>query len=327
MNIIMENFATILTLAVLICLIGYVLDGMSYRKTRKHLMKVFTAQTETDADRNAYADRLLAAYDGKVKKSMEATMLSAQNKLNAREHLSGSELYWAKRPVYPRERIYEFFGGMFWVLFVVWFVRSFLWEPFQIPSASMEPTLQNGDFILTSKYAYGIRLPITNTKIIPIGEVQRGDVVVFHYPKNPKIDYIKRIVGLPGDHIVVDHGRLTVNGEKVAYENLNIVHHGHDNHMPYDVYQEALPGKTHRVQFAQNTQINDYIFASSTYHDFTVPEHSYFAMGDDRDNSEDSRFWGFVPEKNLVGKALFIWMNSDCITLKGYCSRIGQGIK
>lgn len=319
MNIIMEHFEQILTFAVIICFIFYLLDGRHYRRIRTHLYKVLRKGSETDTDRNTYAERLAAAGSAGIRKKYQAVWDSAQRKLNARDPLRGGELYWAKRPVHPKEKVYEFFGGMFWVLLVVWFVRSFLWEPFQIPSASMEPTLQNGDFILTSKYAYDIRLPVLHKKLFTLGAVHRGDVIVFRFPVNPKIDYIKRVIGIPGDHIRFDHGRVWVNGTFATLTALNEEHISHDNHLPYLVYRENLPGHPHQVQFVKDRRRAIPFIGS-----FTVPPGKYFAMGDNRDNSGDSRVWGFVPQENLVGKALFIWMNSDCLFGKGFCSRIGR---
>lgn len=318
----MENFELILTLAVLLCFIFYVLDGRSYRKERTRLLKVFLAGKETDDDRNRYSDRLMAAYNHGIRKKHKTLFSGTQTAINLRAPLNKAQLFWAQRPVYPRERFYEFFGGMFWVLFIVWSLRSFIAEPFQIPSASMEPTLQNGDFILTNKYAYGIRLPVLHTKILSTGEVKRGDVAVFRFPKNPKINYIKRIVGVPGDVIRYDQGRISVNGKEVALTPLNKIHQGHDDHRDYVVFEEALPDHAHQVQFVQDRR-----YANRMRGEVTVPEGQYFAMGDNRDNSEDGRFWGFVPDENLVGRALFIWMNSDCVTGKGFCDRIGNTIQ
>ncbi len=322
MNTVMEHFEQILTAAVVLCFVFYLLDGRSYRKTRKHLYKVLRNGKASDTDRNAYADRLMTASSAGIRKKHKAAWKSAQTQLNTRNPLRGNELYWARRPVYAKEKVYEFFGGMFWVLFAVWFMRSFLWEPFQIPSASMEPTLQNGDFILASKYAYTIRWPVLHKKIISLGEVAHGDVIVFRYPREPKINYIKRVIGIPGDHIRFDHGRVWVNGKMAVLTAINEEHIGHDDHLPYLVYHEDLPGHAHRVLFAADIRRN-IPFSGA----FTVPPGKYFAMGDNRDNSSDSRVWGFVPEENLVGKALFIWMNSDCLIGKGFCKRIGKAIE
>ena len=198
----MTHFELILTVTVIICFIFYLIDGRSYRKTRKRLYRAFKTGTETQEDRIAYATRLATVIQGKgVRRKHQNAFDRAQHALTQQSPLKGAELYWLKHPVYPQEKIIEFFGGMFWVLFTVWFIRSFMWEPFRIPSGSMEPNLYDGDFILTSKYSYGIKLPVLRTTLIPTGSVQRGDVIVFRYPENPSLHYIKRVIGLPGDHI------------------------------------------------------------------------------------------------------------------------------
>lgn len=336
MQKIMENFELLLTLAVLICFIFYLIDSKGYLKERRYLLKTFKGGAETDADRNRYAMRLTQAMqNGGISRKLRPAYDAAQAHINNRQPLSGQELHWAAHPVYPKEKFIEFFSGMFWILFIIWLVRSFLWEPFQIPSASMEPTLQNGDFILTSKYSYGLRLPVTHHKILPIGDVKRGDVVVFRYPPNPKINYIKRIVAVGGDKIVFSNGQIAVNGELVPLADADISRFGHDNGQRYIVANETLNGKSHQIQFNQNPMFRmnaarqahssqPFMFQDSS--EITVPEGHYFAMGDNRDDSVDSRFWGFVPEANIVGKALFIWLNSDCIMGKGHCNRIGKSI-
>ena len=173
----MTHFELILTVTVIICFIFYLIDGRSYRKTRKRLYRAFKTGTETQEDRIAYATRLATVIQGKgVRRKHQNAFDRAQHALTQQEPLKGAELYWLKHPVYPQEKFIEFFGGMFWVLFTVWFIRSFMWEPFRIPSGSMEPNLYDGDFILTSKYSYGIKLPVLRSTIIPTGSVQRGDV-------------------------------------------------------------------------------------------------------------------------------------------------------
>nr|WP_281268186.1 signal peptidase I [Suttonella ornithocola] len=281
--------------------------------------------------------RLIEAQQNGVKKRLRTTLLSANTKLNTRKPLDAKELYWATHPVYPKEKFIEFFGGMFWILFIIWIVRSFLWEPFQIPSASMEPTLQKGDFILVDKYRYGLRLPISHTKILPLGTVKRGDVAVFRYPKNPKIAYIKRIIALPGDEVIIKDGTFVINGHPLMLTSLNQPRFGHeDKSQKYDVYKENIDGKEHLTQFTQNSayrvnaalaQLNRQPFQLPEGVAFIVPENEYLAIGDNRDASADSRFWGFVPDANLVGKATRIWMNSDCILLRGQCNRIGKKIE
>lgn len=201
----------------------------------------------------------------------------------------------------------EYARSFFPVLFLILLFRSFLAEPFKIPSGSMMPTLLVGDFILVNKFAYGMRLPVTNTKILDIGQPHRGDVFVFRYPKNPAENYIKRVVGLPGDEITYRNKMLFVNGEQVAVSDLGTYHGPKDNGRNLDgalLRQEDLGGVEHRiVEIPQR--------GAGYEGTWKVPAGEYFAMGDSRDNSEDSRVWGFVPEQNLVGPAFVIWMNFD----------------
>jgi signal peptidase I len=201
----------------------------------------------------------------------------------------------------------EYARSFFPVLLVILLFRSFLAEPFKIPSGSMMPTLLVGDFILVNKFAYGLRLPVLNTKIFSVGEPKRGDVFVFRYPENPKEDYIKRVVGLPGDEITYRNKTLFVNGQEVAETPLGPYTGAMEPGRRMDgaqVKQENLGDVEHRIMEMPQVWVG---------HEGTwkVPEGHYFAMGDNRDNSADSRFWGFVPEANLVGKAFLIWMNFD----------------
>jgi signal peptidase I len=328
----MTHFELILTVTVIICFIFYLIDGRSYRKTRKRLYRAFKTGTETQEDRIAYATRLATVIQGKgVRRKHQNAFDRAQHALTQQSPLKGAELYWLKHPVYPQEKIIEFFGGMFWVLFTVWFIRSFMWEPFRIPSGSMEPNLYDGDFILTSKYSYGIKLPVLRSTIIPTGSVQRGDVIVFRYPENPSLHYIKRVIGLPGDHIRYDHDHVWINDEAQPLEPTGetreiIREYGERSYrIPAAIYEETLTGYgKHRAQlYPENPNTRPGMVEGS----LTVPAGHYFVMGDNRDDSEDSRAWGFVPEKNLVGKATFIWMNSNCILGKGDCNHIGKSIR
>lgn len=201
----------------------------------------------------------------------------------------------------------ELSRSFFPIILIVLLVRSFVVEPFRIPSGSMMPTLLIGDFILVNKFAYGIRLPVLNNKIIDTGEPQRGDVIVFRYPENPSIDYIKRVVGVPGDHIVYHNKVLYINGEKAPQNYVGSYIGGGSGARMTGAHRlhENLLGTEHDILVmpGRNTNVKDY--------SFVVPEGQYFAMGDNRDNSSDSRVWGTVPEKNLVGKAFMIWMNWD----------------
>lgn len=210
------------------------------------------------------------------------------------------------------------------IFIIVLILRSFLVEPFRIPSGSMMPTLLVGDFILVNKFTYGIRLPVLNTKIIPISEPKRGDVVVFRYPENPTIPYIKRVVGLPGDHIVYHNSTKVVyiNGEPIPQKFLGSYQGvGEGSGMTgADEKIENLTGVEHSILMYSNR-----IFSADTpYMDITVPPGHYFVLGDNRDNSRDSRFWGTVPEENLIGKAFLIWMSWD----RGvHWERIGRSIQ
>ena len=328
----MTHFELILTITVLVCFVVYLIDGHSYRKTRKRLYRAFKRDNFSPEDRLVYAIRLATVLQSRrgVSRKHQKAFDSAQNKLTNGEPLSGGELYWLKHPVYPQEKFIEFFGGMFWVLFAVWFIRSFLWEPFRIPSGSMEPNLYDGDFILTSKYSYGIKLPVLRSTIIPTGSVQRGDVIVFRYPQNPSLHYIKRVIGLPGDHIRYDHDQVWINGEAQPLEPVGETREitreyegGLKITIPAVTYKETLGGREHLAQlYPQHPNTRPGMVEGS----LTVPEGHYFVMGDNRDDSEDSRAWGFVPEANLVGKATIIWMNSNCLLGKGECNHIGKTI-
>jgi len=212
----------------------------------------------------------------------------------------------------------EYTAGLFPVIFVVFMVRSFVAEPFKIPSGSMMPTLLNGDLILVNKFAYGIRLPIVHTKVVPVGLPERGDVMVFRYPLDPSIDYIKRVIGLPGDEVVYARRRLTINGEEVP-----LVPDGEffdaESLSFSPQYLETLGEKRYKIltNLEKPSAISPQSFTrfrdKCTYNSdglrCTVPEGHYFVMGDNRENSLDSRYWGFVPEGNIVGKAFLIWMN------------------
>ena len=219
-------------------------------------------------------------------------------------------------------------AGLFPVIAAVFFLRSFLFEPFKIPSGSMIPTLHIGDLILVNKFHYGIRLPVLNHKVIDGHPVERGDVMVFRYPPKPSLDYIKRVVGVPGDKIAYINKVLTINGQLVS--KLSVPEFFDADTMRYSKqFEEAMPiGSTpaqmknlriHRLLNDDRVPnfvsgINDFAFKDNCSYtvegvECTVPEGHYFMMGDNRDNSMDSRYWGFVPDQNIVGKAFFVWMN------------------
>ena len=209
-------------------------------------------------------------------------------------------------------------AGLFPVIAIVFVLRSFLFEPFKIPSGSMIPTLWVGDLILVNKFTYGVRLPVIHTKITEGKKPQRGDVMVFRYPPQPTLDYIKRVVGLPGDEVAYLNKRLTINGKEVPTE--AVPDFFEEDAMRYfKQYQEQLGAHTHRllnnpeapafVQGASNFAYRDNCLYSVEGVVCKVPEGHYFMMGDNRDNSLDSRYWGFVPDANIVGRAFFVWMN------------------
>lgn len=263
------NLPLILTLAVLISGLVWLFDALVLARPRK---------------------QKLAA----VEQQFQGMALDTEQQKTAFEE---AKLVAAKEPL-----LVEYSKSFFPVLFIVFFLRSFLVEPFQIPSGSMIPTLEVGDFILVNKFAYGVRAPVLNTEIIPIGKPQRGDVMVFFPPHQPEIYYIKRVIGLPGDHISYNNHRLTLNG-KVIEEKLIA----------------ALPAGAPVLRMVSE-KIDDKEFTTykhlqpsrlSVQGSWVVPEGHYFMMGDNRDNSLDSREWGFVSEDAIVGKAFAVWMHWD----------------
>ncbi|AMO22102.1 signal peptidase I [Ramlibacter tataouinensis] len=209
-------------------------------------------------------------------------------------------------------------AGLFPVILAVFVLRSFLFEPFKIPSGSMIPTLLVGDLILVNKFAYGVRLPVIHTKLTEGTSPQRGDVMVFRYPPKPSLDYIKRVVGVPGDEVAYLNKRLTINGKPVSKEPVSDFF-DEDAMAYYKQYEEVLGTRRHRILnddkgAAFVPGVENFPNQGNCRYSLEgvvckVPEGHYFMMGDNRDNSADSRFWGFVPDRNIVGKAFFIWMN------------------
>ncbi|HET7731050.1 MAG TPA: signal peptidase I [Usitatibacter sp.] len=232
----------------------------------------------------------------------------------------------------PEPVVVDMARAFFPVIVVVFLIRSFWVEPFKIPSGSMKPTLLVGDFILVNKYTYGIRLPVLNRKVVEVNPIRRGDVVVFRYPADPSVDYIKRVVGVGGDKVVYRGKRLTINGEAIPVQSNGYYTDAELNYLRLPTFVEKLGEKPHQMmvvpaqppvdlaqvrQFAQrgNCEYNDDGFSC------TVPAGHYFMMGDNRDQSSDSRYWGFVPDDHVKGRAFLVWMNF------GDFKRIGNGIE
>ena len=209
-------------------------------------------------------------------------------------------------------------AGLFPVILIVFLLRSFLFEPFKIPSGSMIPTLLVGDLILVNKFDYGVRLPVINQKIIANKDPARGDVVVFRYPPDPRVDYIKRVVGLPGDEIAYLNKVLTINGQRIETAPLADFY-DEDSRRYAQHFSEKLAGVEHRILIDRDRPAfipgaQDFPNGGACHYSgegvtCKVPAGHYFMMGDNRDNSVDSRYWGFVPDRNLVGRAFFVWMN------------------
>ncbi|MCE1160668.1 MAG: signal peptidase I [Burkholderiales bacterium] len=253
----------------------------------------------------------------------------------------------AVRAALARPAWLEYTAGLFGVIALVFVLRSFIVEPFRIPSGSMLPNLYVGDFILVNKYTYGLRMPITNDVIVPMNQPKKGDVVVFQFPPDPSQSYIKRVVGVPGDVVRYENKVLTVNGqtyqqmpksgiipdaEYPTYPNTNkpvlgviMTKAAEEGAVTHDILtiekQPTInPNGLSEYPFSKNTSACTY-FPNNTGMECKVPAGQYLMMGDNRDNSTDGRYWGFVPEQNIVGKAYFVWMNFS------HLSRIGTSIQ
>ena len=212
---------------------------------------------------------------------------------------------------------YEIAKFLFPIFAVVLIVRGFLVEPFQIPSGSMLPTLESGDFILVNKFSYGLRLPLGHQKFLDLGSPKRGDVIVFRYPEDPSIDYIKRVIGVPGDKIRYQNKQLFINGEAIPLLALDT----YEKNKAFVELEEKLGDLTHHILLSKNYNNMAQVI------EVEVPEGKYFALGDNRDNSRDSRYWGFVPDENLKGRAFMIWLHKAEGEWPSQWSRIGTIIE
>ncbi|HEY1102072.1 MAG TPA: signal peptidase I [Burkholderiaceae bacterium] len=252
--------------------------------------------------------------------ALETQMVERRHALSAQgiQQDDGSNLAEAKARLIMQPWWLDWTAGLFPVIAIVFILRSFLFEPFKIPSGSMIPTLLVGDLILVNKFHYGLRLPVLNTKITEGTPPARGDVMVFHYPPKPSLDYIKRVVGLPGDEVAYLNKQITINGKPASKGTLPDFF-DEDSLRYFKQFEENLGNHKHRLlndadRPAFISGADDFAFRKNCNYSAEgvvckVPAGHYFVMGDNRDNSLDSRYWGFVPDQNIVGRAFLVWMN------------------
>jgi signal peptidase I len=285
------NFALLLLLATVVTGVYWVAERLVFLPRRRR---------EADALERQVAQR------SETLRSQGITQVDAPNIAEGRQRLL-MQPWWL-----------DWTAGLFPVILAVFVLRSFLFEPFKIPSGSMIPTLLIGDLILVNKFTYGLRLPVANTKITEGNAPQRGDVMVFRYPPKPSLDYIKRVIGVPGDEVAYLNKKLTINGKPVDKRALSDFFD--EDGMRYSrQFEETIDARSYRVLNDEDRPafipgVEDFSFKQNCRYSVEgvvckVPDGHYFMMGDNRDNSLDSRYWGFVPERNIVGKAFFVWMN------------------
>jgi signal peptidase I len=285
------NFSLLLFVLTVVTFAYWLAERLHFKPAREKAAARLESQAQ--ARRADLASRGIHQVDGDV---------------NAAKHQLLAQPWWL-----------DWTAGLFPVILIVFLLRSFLFEPFKIPSGSMIPTLHVGDLILVNKYHYGIRLPVINKKIVAHHDPQRGDVMVFRYPLNTGIDYIKRVVGLPGDEVAWLNQRLSINGQPLALQPKD-QYYDDEAHRYSPHFAEKLGAVEHDIlvdprrppfvrpmeEFTTHRELCRYNAEGVVC---KVPPGHYFMMGDNRDNSQDSRFWGFVPDENIVGRAFFVWMN------------------
>jgi signal peptidase I len=294
------NFSLLLFILTVVTLAYWLAERFVFAPRR--LAAVRTLETETQTRREMLAKQGIAKVD--------------DNTAEARERLL-AQPWWL-----------DWTAGLFPVILIVFLLRSFLFEPFKIPSGSMIPTLLVGDLILVNKFDYGVRLPVINKKIIQNRDPQRGDVVVFRYPKDPTTDYIKRVVGVAGDEVSFRNQQLYVNGQPQALTPLPPPGFYDEDTLRYSPeFTEKLGTVAHNILLNPQAQPQygneDFPFRENCRYSAEgvtckVPPGHYFMMGDNRDNSQDSRYWGFVPDENIVGRAFFVWMNFGDVKRIGF---------
>lgn len=298
------DFSAFLVIAAVLTGVMWAVDSIFWLPKRRAALATYLERQGVSADARA-TKRLLreADYSAAFATAHEGKIVEAELRQRAKE------------PV-----LTEYARAFFPIIVVVLILRSFLVEPFRIPSGSMMPTLLEGDFILVNKFTYGLRLPVANLKMVTLDTPARGDVVVFRYPKDPSINYIKRVIGLPGDRVHYENKTVYINGQPMLQD-------------PEGTYFASGQGMSmsgaERRKERLNTLQHDILITPgqpSMSVDVVVPAGHYFMMGDNRDNSNDSRFWGFVPEEYLVGKAFMIWFSWDSVNTRVNWSRMGEGI-
>lgn len=235
------------------------------------------------------------------------------------------KIFWKKKRQQAKTEepvLIEYCRSFFPMLLIIWSIRSFLIQPYRVPTGSLEPTIMPGDFIAVNQFAYGLRLPVLNWKMLALGTPKRGDIALFRWPVDPKIVFVKRVVGVPGDHIQYKDKTLYINGQKAEHQ---FIKNDFDVDpisgisMPVEVHREDMSGIEHSI-FLHS------VGGETQDIDLVVPSGQYFMMGDNRDNSDDSRSWGFVPDRNLIGKAFVVWMSWDSVEHRVRWQRIGNGI-